>query len=266
MSIATSITSFTNEQLSQCQRDGFVFLRGVFQSEEVREFQKEAERLLASDLVHENNLRTRPKKLASGALEVERFDPVIDVSSLFARLVRDERILAPLQAVFGEDAVLFKDKLIFKVPGMKGYSMHQDYAWWQPQPKGEEVLPNVTPGKILSVMIGIDAADAENGAVQLFPGMHHELLSTPGQLRNLLPDEIAKIDLNTSVLGETVPGDVVIFHSLTPHCSNMNNSNRSRRQLYLSYNAASAGDVYQAQQSHYRRYAPKASTGKLFFR
>ncbi len=32
-------------------------------------------------------------------------------------------------------------------------------------------------------------------------------------------------------------------------------STGSRRQLYMTYNAASGGDVYAAQQEHYRTYA-----------
>ncbi len=71
-------------------------------------------------------------KMADGRKVVERIDPVIDVSALFNDVLQDNRILEPLRQMFGEDPVLFKDKLIFKVPGMRGYEMHQDYAWWQP--------------------------------------------------------------------------------------------------------------------------------------
>jgi ectoine hydroxylase-related dioxygenase (phytanoyl-CoA dioxygenase family) len=258
-------SALSADQLARYHRDGYLFLRGIFAADEVREFQAEAARLLASDLVHEKNLRTRPRRLASGALEVERFDPVIDVSSLFRSVVASERLLEPLREIFGEEAVLFKDKLIFKVPGMSGYTMHQDYAWWQPQ-EAESELPGIHPDKILSVMVGIDAADAENGAIQLFPGRHHELLSTPGELRNMNAEETSTLDLSTAVLGETQPGDVVIFHSLTPHCSDRNNSPRSRRQLYMTYNAKSAGDVYEAQQTHYRNYTVKQAGDGLFFR
>ena len=265
MTTATVPSSLSAEQLTQYHRDGYLFLRGVFTADEVREFQAEAARLLTSDLVHENNLRTRPRRLPSGQLEVERFDPVIDVSPLFHGVVHSERILEPLRGIFGEEAVLFKDKLIFKVPGMSGYSMHQDYAWWQPQ-GGESELPGIDPDKILSVMVGIDAADAENGAIQLFPGRHRELLSTAGELRNMNDGESATLDRETAVLGQTQPGDVVIFHSLTPHGSDRNNSPRSRRQLYMTYNARSAGDVYAAQQIHYRNYTLQQNGDGLFFR
>ncbi len=242
------------EQIASYHRDGYLILRGLYTPEEAAAFQKESDRLLNADFVHPNNLRTPRRKLENGTEFIERIDPVVDVSSLFSDVVYDTRITAPLEDLFGEPAKLFKDKLIFKAPSMSGYSMHQDYSWWQPQGEESE-LPNIQPGKILSVMVAIDAADALNGAIELFPGAHHTLLSTPGELRNMHADEIEKIDLSTGVLGEASPGDVVIFHSLTPHRSAVNRSTRSRRQLYMTYNAASAGDVYEAQQAHYRAYS-----------
>ena len=42
---------------------------------------------------------------------------------------------------------------------------------------------------------------------------------------------------------EAEPGDVVYFDSYAPHRSGTNRSSRPRRALYLTYNAASAGDL-----------------------
>ncbi|HWL53711.1 MAG TPA: phytanoyl-CoA dioxygenase family protein [Chthoniobacteraceae bacterium] len=255
-----------SEQIAAYQRDGYLILRGLYTPEEAAAFQQESDRLMSSGLVHPDNLRTRHRKLENATEVVERIDPVIDVSPLFHKVVHDSRITTALEDLFGEPARLFKDKLIFKAPAMSGYTMHQDYAWWQPQGDVSE-LPDIHPDKILSVMVAIDAADALNGAIELFPAAHHTLLSTPGELRNLNDDEIKKIDLSTAVLGETAPGDVVIFHSLTPHRSELNRSPRSRRQLYMTYNAASAGDVYAKQQAHYRSYALKGrDENGLFFK
>jgi hypothetical protein len=38
------------------------------------------------------------------------------------------------------------------------------------------------------------------------------------------------------------PGDVLFFDSYAPHASKPNRTRRPRRILYLTYNAASAGD------------------------
>ena len=39
--------------------------------------------------------------------------------------------------------------------------------------------------EILTAMVAIDSAGADNGGLELFAGYHYELLSTPGELRNL---------------------------------------------------------------------------------
>lgn len=238
---------------------GYGVLRGVFTNDEIAGWKTESARLLASDYVHPNNLRTRPRKI-NGELVVERVDPVVDVSPLFAALARDERILAPIRRLYNGDMLLFKDKLIFKLPGMSGYTMHQDWAWWQPFPRD-----------LVSVMVAIDGADKENGALEVFPGWHRTFVSTPGELRNLHDDEAERIARATPAeMLETRPGDVILFDGLTPHRSGPNTSDRSRQQLYLSYSAARHGDLYKAQADHYRAYTQRKMTdeekARLFFR
>jgi 2-aminoethylphosphonate dioxygenase len=248
---------------------GYLILRNRFSAEEVASWQQEAGQLLHADFISEKNLRTPMHRMADGNQVVERIDPVIDVSPLFKSLLNDDRILGPLRDIFEEEPVLFKDKLIFKVPGMRGYEMHQDYAWWQPQ-AGENTFKAIHPDKILSVMLAIDPANAENGALELYPGYHHHLLTPEGELRNMREEEIEQMDLSGKLLAETQPGDIIIFHALTPHSSEPNHSAQSRRQLYMTYNALSCGDAYAGQQAHYRGYVKKRmeqenKTEEIFF-
>lgn len=159
--------------------------------------------------------------------------------------------MEPLRDIFNDEPLLFKDKLIFKLPGTQGYTMHQDQAWWQLCP----------PDDILSVLIAIDGADAANGALELFSGYHHQLLTPKGELRNLDENEIAKIDSARGELMETQPGDVVIFHSLTPHQSGVNASAKPRRSLYLSYSAARNGDLHDV---YYEQYTKRITAQPAF--
>jgi len=89
-----------------------------------------------------------------------------------------------------------------------------------------------------------DAATAENGSVELFSGYQSALLSPPGEERNLNADEVAKVNPASGSLMVTQPGDVLIFHALTPHRSGPNASGNSRRSLYITYAAATYGDRY----------------------
>lgn len=214
---------------------GYARLPGVFAPEVIAEMEAECERLWArTELLDEENLRTR---VVGAQHRSDRLDPVIDVSELFASLVADERILGPVAEVLGPDPRLFKDKLIFKPPGARGYLCHQDYAYWQAQ--------GAPPEDLISVIVCIDAADETNGAVEFFP-QHDELLSPPGEVADVDEDRLRV----PGELVSTSPGDLVIFGSLTPHRSGSNEGSTTRRQLYLSFNAASSGNLYDFYYQH----------------
>ncbi len=222
---------------------GYIALRGLFAKEEIQEWSKEADRLLQLDLIHPDNIRS-PFWQNSGD-KPERINPVIDISPVFEKLVRDPRIISVVESIFGDKAYLFKDKLIFKAPGTTGYTMHQDQAYWQLCPADD----------ILSVSIQIDGASAEKGCIELFPAKHHEMLTPVGVRRNFEPDEVAQIDPATGEKMETQPGDILIFHSLAPHQSGPNTASFSRRSIYLTYSSASHGDLYLSQLENYIAYA-----------
>ena len=64
-----------------------------------------------------------------------------------------------LGELYGEEACLFKDKLIFKPPGVKGYGLHQDWIAWPGFPRS-----------FLKVLVPLDAADVANGCTVVYPG------------------------------------------------------------------------------------------------
>lgn len=234
----------TDAQVRDYWDNGWIVLPGLFTAAEVATWDVECKRLLAADFVHQDNLRTgfRP---VDGKPMIERIDPVIDASPLFADVVNDPRVLEPLTAIFRDAPALFKDKLIFKLPGMSGYPMHQDQAWWQ----------LCAADDILSVSIAIDGASTDNGCIELFPGHHRSLLSSAGELRNMTDEEVAKhVLVERGQRIATRAGDVVIFHSQTPHRSGPNTSQTSRRSLYLTYTAARSGNLYAAHRDHYKTY------------
>jgi hypothetical protein len=232
---------------------GYVMLRGLFSKEEIAQCQIETDRLLQQDWVNPNNIRT-PFRMGSNKAP-ERIDPIVDMSPLFQKIVSDERLLKVLRDILGDDALLFKDKLILKLPGVDGYTMHQDWAWgWQ------ELCPS---DEILSVSIQIDGADAANGCIELFPAYHQKLLTPDGLQTNFRPEEVAQIDLSTGEQMETQAGDILIFHSLAPHQSGRNNAAYSRRSLYLTYNSVRAGDL---RNTYYERYKERVGSGEQFFR
>ncbi|HEY5885645.1 MAG TPA: phytanoyl-CoA dioxygenase family protein [Pyrinomonadaceae bacterium] len=225
----------TAQQHETYRRKGYVTLRGLFAPDEVTNWAAESARLLALGIANKDNLRTHPHYITENCWIVDRYDPVIDISDVFRKLASDSRIRDVMAQILGDDVFLFKDRLIYKMLGMPGYPIHQDYSWWQEFPED-----------LVNVAIAIDGADAENGALELFPGYRH-LLSAPGEMRHMNEAEAQQIELGEGELMTTQPGDVVIFGCMTPHRSGPNLSNRTRRQFYVTYSAARHGDLYNRQ-------------------
>jgi hypothetical protein len=193
------------------------------------------------DLIAVENLRCRwQPNVHTGACEFETFDPVIDLGPVCRRIALDGRLLAALAVLYGEEACLFKDKLIFKPSGLKGYGLHQDWIAWPGFPRS-----------FLTVLVPFDRADADNGCTEVFPGYHKNGSLSPedGQYHEL---PLEQIDEARGVNLELDPGDVAIFGGFTPHRSAPNRSDRWRRQLYLSYNKHSDGG--HQREKHYEEF------------
>jgi len=218
-------------QIRQYHADGFTTVRRMLTDKEVDELTAEAARVFGrEDLKDSDNIRCRwSNHFETGECRFDCFDPVIDLSPVCARIACHPRILDAVAALYGEPAFLFKDKLIFKPPGAKGYDLHQDYISWRSFPRS-----------FVTVIVAIDASSAANGATEVFPGYHTRGCLTPedGQYHQLPTDAV---DAAKGVPLELQPGDLAVFSGFTPHRSGPNMSSQWRRLLYLSYNAASDG-------------------------
>ena len=152
----------------------------------------------------------------------EDFDPHHPELSKF---IRGGIVADTLASLFGEPAVLFKEKVNYKYPGGGGFAPHQDATAYR------------FIDHHISVMVPLDPSTIESGC----------LYFAAGHTEGVLPNEAGRTD-ETWVSAaewfpvETQPGDVVFFDSYAPHYSETNRSSRARRAMYLTYNAASAGD------------------------
>jgi hypothetical protein len=138
--------------------------------------------------------------------------------------------------LLGERAVLYKDKLNHKLPGGAGYAPHQD----APAYRFVEVH--------VSCMVAVDEATSDNGCLEVVSGAHDRIwpMDEAGCVR---------ADVAAGFTWQPAPvaaGDTLWFHSRTPHRSGPNRSDRPRRALYPTYNAASEGD---RREEYYRQKA-----------
>src|SRR5262245_35270421 len=138
--IATTLARHTTAAglRADYEREGFVVVRSLYSPEEMSAASQEADRLLVEydHLQSVKNLRCRwQNNVFTGECTFETFDPVIDLGPVCERIALHPRLLDLLATLYGEPARLFKDKLIYKPPGVKGYGLHQDWIAWDGFPR-----------------------------------------------------------------------------------------------------------------------------------
>ncbi|MEM8766918.1 MAG: phytanoyl-CoA dioxygenase family protein [Pseudomonadota bacterium] len=158
-----------------------------------------------------------------------RVENFLEHHKAFAALVTGGALLEVLGQLLEEPAILFKEKINFKLPGGAGFEAHQD-------------APAFTAfGQTLHItaMLSVDATTPENGCLELAPH--------PGSARilPLAPDltiEASVADALDWTAIPTQPGDLLLFDAFLPHRSGANRSAEARRALYLTYAKAAEGD------------------------
>jgi hypothetical protein len=147
---------------------------------------------------------------------------------LGALLCRDD-MLAALKQLLGEPALLFKEKINYKLPGGEGFAPHQDAP----------AFTSFDQTYHITVMLSIDATTVENGCLELVDGYNDGVTLPQSEDGTLAPSTASGLDWKVL---ETDVGDVVFFDSYVPHRSAVNRSHAPRRALYVTYNRASEGD------------------------
>ena len=219
----------TPEQKIAFDRDGYVVLRGVYDARTVAEIGRWSDELEQAPeqpgrhwVYREASVRDPAEKVLQ---RIENFCPFHDG---FDRMLRRGVLAECVSELLGEPAVIFKDKINFKMPGGQGFKPHQDQqAGW-----------GAYAGYFVTAMVSIDPTTLENGCLEMAPGWHK---------RGLVGDEWRPIDQAAwegmpLVPVPTAPGDVVLFDSFAPHASAPNLTEAKRRVLYVTYNRTSEGD------------------------
>ncbi|MEO1991411.1 MAG: phytanoyl-CoA dioxygenase family protein [Pirellulales bacterium] len=216
-------------------QNGYCFIPHLFSNHEVSSWQQECERIWSNpDLSSVEAFRVDQRKSLGEKARRERVDPVTDISPIFAQLAKDKRLLALAELLLGEKPLVFKDKLIVKEPDTLGYELHQDFAY---------ISHLGFPGnKQLVIIVAIDPCTSSNGAIEVVPGLHNQLVPGTDPDTGIISREL--LDTGVRDLIEMQPGDVLIMSSLCPHSSGPNLSQNNRRILFFTYNGQSCGDLY----------------------
>jgi ectoine hydroxylase len=232
-------------QLAEYTREGILFLPGLFTPHEIDALKAEQARLLSLPLA--SHLRAQSGEfLGTTAMDRE--------SALYARLLRDERLLGIAEQVLGPQLYCHQYKIILKEPfGQLTLPWHQDYGPWQhhdgmPEPRA------------ISLSLYLDEVTAFNGPIFFITGSHREglldyvVVPVPGttpipSLPNATVTRLAAA--GGLVAPQGPPGSVTIFDCCLAHASGPNQSPWPRNLIYLSYNPSNNAITRAGRPSHF---------------
>lgn len=214
------------DEIGAFKRDGYAVLRGAFGASDMAriagwtdEIANWPERSGRHWVFHEKSRLDPARELIARIENIVSFhDGYRDLCAVLA---------APVAQLMGENAVLFKEKVNFKMPGGDGFKAHQDsQAGWERY-----------AAYFVTAVLSIDRATAENGCLRLAPGQHGR-----GLFRAWEP--LSAADMAGMVFRDcpTEPGDLVLFDSHAPHESESNLGATVRRMYFATFNRAAEGD------------------------
>jgi len=227
--IANSRRFLASEQICDFERNGFIYVPSAFNTGEAQAITRWVGDIQSWPEVPGRHMAYYEESLTRpGERVLQRIENFVPYHADFAHFVAERRMLGAIEELFGARAVLFKDKINFKLPGGDGYKAHQDQqAGW-----------SAYAPLFITALVTIDEQTIENGCLELAAG-HHKKGLVGREWAPLSDAETATMDF---VSYPTKPGDVMYFDSFVPHRSAANRTAKPRRVLYITYNALQYGD------------------------
>ena len=232
----------TRQQLDAYERDGFIFLPGMFNPDEVAVLSRELHRLAESD-----EMRGRDEAIYEPESDALRsmFDPHI-LDEFFWYVSCDRRLVRVAQQIVGSDVYMHQSRINLK-PGFVGkeFDWHSDFETWHV----EDGMPRM---RCVSCSVLLTENTAWNGSLMLLPGSHRHFVACVGET----PEENYRQSLRKQTTG--VPdrgslevlyrqgglkcpsgpaGSVLFFDCNTMHGSNSNISPLPRSNLFFVFNS-----------------------------
>ncbi len=222
------------EQITQFDRDGYLFFPSHFKPEEIRPLIEEVPAIYAEE--RPENVRERTGGVVRTNFAAHKYN------EKYARLARHPRMVEPVKQLFDEDVYMHQ----FKINGKMAFDgdvwqWHQDYGTW----KNDDHLPEA---RAMNIAIFLDEVNDFNGPLMFIPGSHklgvlqagHDLTTTSYPLWTINNDVIRQlVDRGGIVAPKGPPGSMILFHGCLVHASTSNLSPWNRVSVYLSLCAVS---------------------------
>ena len=219
----------TDADRAAFERDGFFFVRGLFDPAEAR--------LLAGAMEIDPTILgniNEVKDNGGARTRIALWNHPGD--SVYGLAARSRRMVGTMEGLLGGEVYHYHSKLTAKEPFEGGaWEWHQDYGYWY---HNGCLFPLMA-----SCMIALDRADRGNGCLQVLRGSQAMGRIEHGHLDGKqVGADPARVEMAMQALElvycEMDPGDGLFFHCNLLHRSDQNRSARRRWTLLCCYNAA----------------------------
>ncbi|OQE23676.1 hypothetical protein PENSTE_c008G03522 [Penicillium steckii] len=220
----------SKNQLKSFEETGYLLIRSFFTPVESQLLQSWSQEI--HDLPRTSDVSYMPYEEVNkeGKRVLCRTENFVNCHPGFDSYLRGERVIGVLNQLAGEEMLLFKEKINYKLSGSGGFDPHID----------ANAYTHVKNIKHLTLLAAVDEMNAINGGLEVVNGSHK--MAVPlGQDRCIDP---VWVESHTWTPCDLLPGDVLIFGSYLAHRSGSNTSSKDRRAIYATYNCAAEGDLH----------------------
>ncbi|KAJ5919507.1 hypothetical protein N7454_009342 [Penicillium verhagenii] len=217
-------------QVQSFKENGYLLVRGFFSDPEAKSLQQWSQEV--HDLPRTPNVPWMPYEEVNwkGDRVLCRTENFANSHSGFDSFLRGERAISMLQQLAGEEMLLFKEKINYKLAGSGGFDPHID----------ANAYTHVKNIKHLTILAAVDEMTSANGGLEVVSGSHQ--MQVPlGADRCIEP---AWVENHPWTSCDLQPGDILVFGSYLAHRSGANTSTKDRRAIYATYNCAAEGNLH----------------------
>ena len=225
----------TPDQLDAYHRDGYLHVEDLVTPDELTSLRNRLRAYTHEDRPAEALKIQIEPRVQRGELAVDhwgdgirKIDGLVEGDDLFQRLGTHPNIVSILTQVLTPDIKMFRNSLLCKPPDVGSQKgMHQDSPYWP-----------IEPMELCSCWFTLDDATLENGCMAVLPGWHKK-----GPLPHVHVTDDYVVDEQSYDASEMVhvpmrAGSGLFFHSLLPHYTAPNRTQKWRRAIALSYMSA----------------------------
>ena len=239
----------TNQHLEFWQANGFLRIANFLKEEEARACVAWIDEI--QEWPDSNEKWMHHYEKTPDGIRHSRSENVVPYHEALRAFLERGTIMDTISALFGEQAVLYKEKINYKYPGGGGYAPHQDAVAYH------------GVSKHITCLVPTGPVTIQNGCLYFSPYPFDDQLLPTDEKDCIAKDEAGAMEWIPQELG---PCDVLFFHSYAPHKSGANKSLEARRIMYVTYNALSEGDLrevyYREKRALFNRFREDDPEGK----